>query len=78
MGKKKDDNEIEQECVDLCKQYGHKYVSFKRARDKNGHSRIKVVFECGKHGLKETRLFNLRKWLQGMCKRKTVGNKKVF
>lgn len=61
MGKKKDDNEIEQECVDICKQYGHKYVSFKRSRDKNGHSRIKVVFVCRKHGLKETRLFNLRK-----------------
>lgn len=61
MGKKKDDNEIELECVDLCKQYGHKYVSFKRSKDKNGHTRIKVVFECRKHGLKETRLFNLRK-----------------
>lgn len=61
MGKKKDDNTIGQECADLCKQYGHEYVSFKRLQDKNGHSRIKVVFVCRKHGLKETRLFNLRK-----------------
>lgn len=61
MGKKKDINEIEQECIDLCNHYEHKYISFKRSRDKNDHYRIKVIFECRKHGIKETRLFNLRK-----------------
>jgi len=61
MSKRKSNSDIEKECIELCKRYGHKYIAFTRTKDKDSHTRIKVVFECNKHGIKETRLFTLRK-----------------
>lgn len=61
MGKRKSNSDIEKECIELCKRYGHKYIAFTRTKDKDSHTRIKVIFECNKHGIKETRLFTLRK-----------------